>query len=95
MSTISESKQIRRVIERIARDVIRAETRNCIRARKAVVVSEPDGKTCTVRLIGETATLDLPYSSRVADVTQNETVLVATFGNNLANSVVWERTSFK
>lgn len=95
MSSISESKQIRRAIERIVRDVVRVETRNCIRARKAVVVSEPDGQACTVRFIGETATLKLPYSSRVADVTQGATVLVATFGNNLANSVVWERTSFK
>lgn len=95
MSNIGESKQIRRVIERIARDVVRTETRNCMRTRKAVVASEPNGKTCTVRLIGETLTLDLPYSSRVADVTQGETVLVAIFGNNLSNSVVWEKTTFK
>lgn len=94
MAELSDSKQLRRAIEKIAADVIARETRNCLRTYKAVVVEAPSGATCTVRLIGESATLTLPYSSRVEGVTEGDAVMIATLSNNLSNSVVWEKVSF-
>lgn len=93
--SLSESRTIRRYIEQVAKDVVKKETQDCFRLRKAVVVFPPDGSTCTVQFVGETQELTFPYSSKVANVNAGETVWVAIIFGSLRNAIVWETGNFQ
>ncbi len=94
-SLLEQSAALRRMIEAVARDVVKEETRACLRVYKATVVMPPSGDVCEVRLTGDDTVLALPYSSAVASVTVGETVLVAVIYGSMRNAIVWQKTNFK
>lgn len=95
MSRMSESKSVRSMIERLVRSVVREETRDCVRAYKAVVVSAPSSGVCSVQLIGDTSVLSLPYSSKCSGVSVGEVVWVAVLFGSMRNAIVWETADFQ
>lgn len=94
MSIMAEAAQLREAIASVAREVIREETRDCLRARKAVVVTPPDGSACTVHFVGDGTPLSLPYSSAVSSVSAGDAVWVLILYGSMRNAIVWETARF-
>ena len=95
MALLDEAREIRAAIEAVCREVVREETRDCFRVKKAVVVYAPNGSTCTVKLVGDTENLALPYSSAVASVSSGAVVWVAILGDSMRNAIVWEKAKLR
>lgn len=73
------------------RELIQAMSRDCIRARRAVVVTPANTETgkMEVQLPFDTQVLSLPYSSAVASLPAGSQVwLLIPFDNTLSNAVV-------
>ncbi|MBR5286196.1 MAG: hypothetical protein IKU30_04795 [Clostridia bacterium] len=94
MNIINDAKIIKNAIEQICLDVIDKSTADCFRLKKAKVVSAPNGSTCSVRLVGDTTVIDLPYSSRTSTVAVGDIVWVGVIGNNMASAIVYEKQNF-
>lgn len=95
MSALTESEILRRAIEGVAEDTVKAKTADCFRAYKCVVVAPADGSVMGVRRLGDTTTLFLPYSSVVENASPGEIVWVGTTNNNFLNAFVWHTQFFK
>ena len=95
MSALTESEILRRAIEGVAEDTVKAKTADCFRAYKCVVVAPADGSVMGVRRLGDTTTLFLPYSSAVENANPGEIVWVGTTNNNFLNAFVWHTQFFK
>lgn len=95
MSALTESNDIRKVIETIVRDTVKEYTNPCFRAYRCVVVSPAASGKMGVRKVGDTTTLFLPYSSFVADAAPGALVWVGVLNNNWLNAFVWHGESFK
>ena len=95
MNTLNKSQRIKQLLTDLIGEVVKEATKECFRVYKAKVISAPNGSTCSVRLIGDTETLDLPYSSKVASVSVGQVVWVATLYNNFRNAIVWETYNFR
>lgn len=92
---ISESARIRKAISAIVREVVAEETKPCFRVYKAKVTSAPNGSICGVQVLGDANTMDLPYSSKAANVSVGSFVWVTTLYNSFSNAIVWETVDFK
>lgn len=95
---ITESEKLKAALTPIVREIMRSdpEYTSCLRVQKAKVISPPDGSTCTVRIIGETTDLELPYSSRIPTSIQvGAMVWVLIISNSLSSAIVWERINFR
>ena len=100
MSLYNEAFVFKREIENIARAVCQAETRSCLRCEKARVVTAPytdnsGRQVCDIVRIGDTTTLTLPYSSKMANMSVGNLVLVLIVYGNWKNAIVWETLDFK
>lgn len=95
MENLQQASALRAMLSDIVREVVREETRDCLRVYKAVVTSAPNGSVCSVRLVGDTTVLSLPYSSKVANVSAGSVVWVAVLFGNLRNGIVWETSNFR
>ena len=95
MSALTESNDIRKVIESIVRDIVKEYTNPCFRAYRCVVVSPAASGKMGVRKIGDATTLFLPYSSAVENVTPGTIVWVGVFNNNWLSALVWHTEFFK
>ena len=72
-------------------ELIGSMTQNCVRARRAVVVTPANAETgkMEVQLPFDTQVLSLPYSSAVASLPAGSQVwLLIPFDNTLSNAVV-------
>ena len=97
MSVLSETQALKKAIQDVARQVIQEETRDCLRARKAVVIAAPLGNSCTVRFIGEDSNsggITIPYSSEVASATVGDSVWVLILYGSLRNAIAWKMGDF-
>ena len=69
MSLLSDAKEVRSAIAAIVRDEIERQTGDCLRVRKAIVQTAPNGSVCGVQLMGDLnrngtpKVINLPYSS--------------------------------
>lgn len=95
MSILSDAADFREAITSVVRDEIEKQTRDCMRVRKAVVTSAPNGSVCGVRFVGDDTVLSLPYSSAVSSVSVGDAVWVAVLYGSLRNAVVWETAKFR
>lgn len=89
--------KIKQSLKKIIKEVIAEETKPCFRVYKAKVITAPntETQTCGVQLIGDNKTINLPYSSKVASITVDSFVWVATLYNSFSNAIVWETVDFK
>lgn len=94
MSILTDAAAFREAIAQIVREEIRDGTRDCLRVRKAVVVTPPDGTSCSVRLVGDETVLTLPYSTTVSTVMTGDAVWVAILFGSMRNAIVWDRYDF-
>lgn len=96
MNLFGDASELKRAIEPFIKKVIDEQTRECLRTYKAKVITAPNLTTgkCEIQLIGETATLLLPYSTAVSNVVANDMVWVATTYNSWRNAVVWQKIDF-
>lgn len=97
MSVLSDSSQLRRLLESLIKPIVRSETRDCFRVYKATVVTEPFsderlGSACQVKLIGDQTPLTLPYSTKMQNMAVGDVVLVAVIYGSWRNAIVWETT---
>lgn len=70
---------------------IKELTGNCVRTQRATVVTAPNPSTgkIVVQIPFDTATLSLPYSSAVANVTAGSEVwILVPYGQTMSNGVV-------
>ena len=88
------SQKIRRLITPLIKEIVKAETRSCMRVQKAFVVTTPNGSVCSVRLAGDTTIITIPYSSATANVAVGAAVWVAVLGDSLRNAIVWQKVDF-
>ena len=92
---LNESEKIRVQIKQIVSEIVKEDTKDCVRAYKGTVVSAPNGSTCQVQLNGDDAIMSIPYSSKVSSVTIGEVVWVAVLFGDFRNAVVWEKYNFQ
>ena len=92
----SEASRTQRALTRLIHSVVRdmPDFKSAFRVYKAKVVTAPNGTTCGVQLIGETTTINIPYSSACASVAVGDFVLVGSIFNSLSNAVVWQKIDF-
>lgn len=97
MNIFDESNKLLKPLNKIIKNIVMQETRECLRTYKAVVVTAPNSSTgkCVVRLVGQSEELSLPYSSDVSSVPVGSMVWVATTYNSFKNAVVWQKINFK
>ncbi len=98
MSLLSETQSLKKAIREVAKEVIKEETRDCLRLRKAIVIAAPLGNSCTVRFVGEDSSsggITIPYSSKVADAQVGDSVWVLIIYNSLRNAIAWEKGDFQ
>lgn len=95
--SFSQSDELRRAITPFLENLIKENTRECFRLHKAVVVTAPNSTTklCEVRLVGQTTTLSLPYSTYVQNASVGDAVWVATTYNSWRNAIVFISIDFK
>ncbi len=86
---------MRDLIKSIVRDVVKDETRSCLRTYKAKIISAPNGVNCSVQLIGEDSTLVVPYSSKMSTAAVGDIVWLAVPFGSFKNAIVWETGDFK
>ena len=101
MSLLSDAKEVRSAIAAIVRDEIEKQTGDCLRVRKAIVQTAPNGSVCGVQLMGDLnrngmpKVINLPYSSKVSSVSVGSVVWVAVLGPSMRNAIVWETANFR
>ena len=100
MADLNATKEFKKAVELVVKEVLEKETRSCFRVYKASVVTPPyydgtKGNICSVRLVGDSAVLDLPYSSKIVGVAAGDTVWVGVIGNSFRNAIVWEKRFFE
>lgn len=94
---LRQSQKLRRDLTQVIRDVVREETKDCFRLRKAVITGWPAGG-CEVRFVGDDKTTQrivLPYSSKVQSVSAGTAVWVAIIYGSMRNAIVWETADFQ
>ncbi len=91
---LNESETIRNYIKQIIIETVREETKDCIRAYKAKIITAPNKNLCTVRLNGEKENLTIPYSSKMAYAKTGDIVWVAVLFGDFRNAIVWESKDF-
>lgn len=89
MSIMSKSEAVRRAIEAVCRDVIRKETKNCLRVYEGIVTATdtPNGKA-DVRLVGQDESLTMPYVSGLSP-SVGDAVMVAVPYGSWRSAFVW------
>ena len=95
MSALNESQKLQNLLRQEVKKIIDEETKECLRTKKATVTSAPNGSTCSVRLVGDSTILTLPYSSKVSSVSVGDVVWVAYLYNDYRNAIVWETHDFR
>lgn len=95
MALLDEAKAVRAALAEVIRQEVDALTQDCFRLKKAVVTSAPNGTRCSVKLVGDTEILSIPYSSEVASVSVNDVVWVAYWGGSMRNAIVWQTANFR
>ena len=95
----SQSEELKAVLKTIVKDIVRQETRPCFRVYKAQVVTAPyndadKNSVCDVKLIGDSDSITIPYSSKMASMQVNDFVWVATIFDSFRNAIVWETIDF-
>lgn len=86
--------RIKQSLRKIIKEVIDEETKPCFRLYQAKITTAPNGTTCGVQLLGDTQTINLPYSSKIANASIGSFVWVATIYNSFSNAIVWETIDF-
>ena len=87
--------KIKQSLKKIIKDIVDEETKPCFRLYQAKITTPPNGTTCGVQLLGDTQTINLPYSSKCSNVDVESFVWVATIYNSFSNAIVWETIDFK
>ena len=82
MSDVNEALKIWDALKPMIDKEIEAKTRSCVRAKKMVVKTPPNGTTIGVIEPYETNAINIPYSSAVKDVEAGEAVWVQWFFGN-------------
>lgn len=95
MALLDEAKAVRAALAEVIRQEVDALTQDCFRLKKAVVTSAPNGTRCSVKLVGDTEVLSIPYSSEVASVSVDDVVWVAYWGGSMRNAIVWQTANFR
>lgn len=95
MSLREDAKAARDAIAAVVREEVEALTRECMRVRKAIVTSAPNGTICKVHFVGDDTILSLPYSSKVSSVSVGAVVWVAILGDSMRNAIVWETANLR
>lgn len=95
MALLDEAKAVRAALAEVIRQEVDALTQDCFRLKKAVVTSAPNGTRCSVKLVGDTEILSIPYSSEVASVSVDDVVWVAYWGGSMRNAIVWQTANFR
>ena len=94
MSLLSDAAALREAIASVAKSATEDTMRDCLRVRKAIVVTAPQNGVCGVHFVGDDTVLNLPYSSAVASVSAGDVVWVAVLGSSMRNAIVWEDAAF-
>lgn len=97
MSLLSETNALKKAIREVAKEVVREETRDCLRAKKAVVIAAPLGNSCTVRFVGEDTSsggITIPYSTEVSGAEVGDSVWVLIPYGSLRNAIAWKMGDF-
>jgi hypothetical protein len=92
-----EAAAMKKIIETIVKDVVKKETMSCLRVYKAQIVTPVPvgGSTYGVQLLGDTQTLDLPFSSKVGSgLSSGAIVWILVPFNDFKNAIVWEKLYF-
>ena len=82
MSNVNEALKIWDALKPMIDKEIEAKTRSCVRAKKMVVKTAPNGSTIGVIEPFDTSPLNIPYSSAVKDAQVGEAVWVQWFFGN-------------
>lgn len=82
MSNVTEALKIWDALKPMIDKEIEAKTRSCVRAKKMVVKTAPNGSTIGVIEPFDTSPLNIPYSSAVKDAQVGEAVWVQWFFGN-------------
>lgn len=96
---IENAYELKKALTPLIREVVKQETRECLRVYRATVVATPYeevlvGSVCQVKLIGDDTVLLLPYSSKLQNMQIGQIVLVATTYDSFQNAVVWDTPFF-
>lgn len=94
MNKIKESQKLKSMLESVVAEVVKTYTKECFRVYKATITGK-SSTTFTVQLVGDTNSLTLPFSSKVANAPIGSVVWVATIYNDFRNAIVWETADFK
>lgn len=95
---LRQSQRLRRDLTQVIRDVVREETKDCFRLRKAITVSMASANGITVHFVGDEKTTQqftLPYSSKIQSVPVGTAVWVAIIYGSMRNAIVWETADFQ
>ena len=82
MSDVNEALKIWDALKPMIDKEIEAKTRSCVRAKKMVVKTPPNGSTIGVIEPYESSAVNIPYSSAVKDAEAGEAVWVQWFFGN-------------
>lgn len=97
----SDAKALKNAIAQVVREVVREETKNCLRLEKAVLVSAPSENRCEVRYVGSSdGSVNIPCSDKIAQAYANGTLIigqaiwVALPYSSDRNAIAWETGNF-
>lgn len=97
MSILSDTQAFVKAIKTICKEVIKEETRDCVRMKKAVIIAAPSGGSCQIRFVGENADaggITVPYSSDVAGAAVGDSVWILVPYGSLRNAIAWKMGDF-
>ena len=94
MGVQEDARSIKASLIRVVDDEIAKQTADCLRVRKAVVTTAPNGSVCGVVMAGDSTALSLPYSSAVSSVAVGDIVWVLLVGSSMRNAIVWQKLKF-
>lgn len=84
---LKDSDRIYAHLKSVVKNILSAETRNCVRTYKAIIVQAPDGAECKVRLAGDQTVLTVSCSD-IADIEVGDTVWVVTVNDSFRNAML-------
>ena len=96
MNLFNDSAEVKQALRDMVKEVVAEETKSTLRAYKAKVIAAPNSTTkkCVVRLVGDSTSLSLPYSSDASSVKAGDIVWVLVLFNSMRNAIVWQNSDF-
>lgn len=88
MSVLTESEKLKRAIQKVVREEIKAQTKDCLRIYKATVSTIAADGIIGVKLVANSTELTLPCSTSAASLALDAVAWVQTTANNFRNASV-------